>query len=131
MKRLVALLGVTALVVTVNAVNAQNRPQPMPLPSGTATSTAQPDWSKVRFPLSAMQYDKLLAPLLDTVRTSPSKLHASQGDADLLVLTIKDCAMRVEADGWVSKQEAKYCDRIISAKIQEIMSYYTAQAGGN
>jgi hypothetical protein len=124
MNRFAAILGVGAVVLGVSAASAQIAPQPLPpVPDGIMNMT---------FPAPAARYEKFVQYFLTIIRQAPTRFHITQGDTDLLVLVVKDCAARVEADGWVTKHESKYCEKITTAKIHELMApYVIQQAGGN
>ncbi len=124
MKPLHALLGGVALVLGVNVANAQQRPN-MPLPPPPK------ELKTLRFPAPAAKYDQVVQWYLGLIRQFPVRFHAAQADTDLLVLLVKDCASRIEADGIVTQGEHKYCERTILAKAHELMTPYMMQERGD
>ncbi len=123
MKR-IAILTAAALAFGVGVASAQ---QHIPLPKPPN------DIKMIRYPAPSAQYDKLVQYYLTLVRSLPMRFHVSQADTDIVVLMLKDCAGRVEADGIVTKDEAKYCENITMAKIHELATPYMMQqaAGGD
>lgn len=124
MKRGVLFAATAAIAIALTGVASAQQAQPLPpLPENLG---------KLKFPMPAAQYDKIAQWVYTIIRQAPSRFHATQADADAVLLVAKECATQVEADGWVTKQESKYCERITSAKIHELMTpYIMQQQGGN
>jgi hypothetical protein len=120
MKKLGAFAAV-ALVLGVSVASAQQRPNHVPLPK-------PPDNLKsIRFPTSAAQYEKFVQWYLALIKQLPQRFHVSPGETDILVLHLKDCAGRIEADNIVTKAEADYCAASTTAKVDEVITPYLLQ----
>ncbi len=129
MKAKIGILAAAALVLSVSVAGAQQQVPHVPLPK-------LPDNLKtLHFPAPAAQYDKLVQWHLALIRTLPQRFHITQGETDVLVLYLKDCAGRIEADNIVTKAEADYCTNSTMAKVQEVLTPYIvqmqAQQGGD
>lgn len=99
--------------------------QHMPLPQ------APPEFKSMRFPAPATTYDKVVSWYVAMLRQVPARFHVAPGDADAVILVLKDCASRIESDGVVTEGESKYCERITLAKVHELMVPYMMEQQGN
>jgi hypothetical protein len=123
-KKHLGLFAATAVVLGVGIASAQQRPPHVTLP------TPPDNLKSMRFPTSAANYDKFVQWYLTLIRSMPQRFHITQGESDLLVLHLKDCAGRIEADNVVTKSEANYCTNSTMAKVQEVLAPYIAQQAG-
>ena len=123
MKKHTAILGAIALVLGVGVASAQEHHfAPLPKP---------PDGAKqVRFPAPAAQYDKYIQWFVTLLRTLPARYNVPQSEGDVVIVLLKDCASRIEADGIVTKDESKYCENITMAKLHEIVTPYVMERAG-
>jgi len=119
-----AILAAAAILFGVGIANAQHHNSPLPKPP-------EPLPKIVHFPAPASQYDKYVQYYLTLLRSLPAKMNVKQGDVDVVILMLKDCASRVEADGIVTQNEAKYCETITMNKVHELATpYFMQQAAG-
>lgn len=132
MKRLVGLLAAVVLLVGVDA-SAQQRPEPVG--GGEQQQQQQIDIPKpnqplpvLRYPAPAANYERYVQYWLQLLRSMPSsRYHVAQVDVDSAVLMLKDCSARIEADGYVTRNEAKACRKQMMAKLHEIATPYMMQ----
>ncbi len=119
-----ALLAAAAVLFGVSVASAQHT-SPLPKPPEPLPKT-------VHFPAPASQYDKYVQYYLVLLRSLPSRMNVRQADVDIVILLLKDCASRIEADGIVTQNEAKYCETITMNKVHELATPYVMQqaAGG-
>ena len=123
MKRFVGACALAiGMLLQGASANAQQR---MPLP--------KPDHPLpriTRFPIPAAQYDQYVQYYLVVIRQLPARFHVAQSDADSIVLLVKDCASKVEADGYVTRSEMDYCHNIMMTKAHEVAAPYMLQRAG-
>jgi hypothetical protein len=120
-----ALLAAATIIFGVSIASAQHTTSPLPKPP-------EPLPKFVRFPAPASQYDKYVQYYMTLLRSLPSRMGVKQGDVDVVILLLKDCASRIEADGIVTQAESKYCETITMNKVHERATPYMMQqmAGG-
>ena len=125
MKRFVAVCAIVlGFSMYGSTVSAQQR-QPLPKP-------AQPLPHLTHFPVPASAYEQYVQWSLQMLRQLPSRYRVAQSDVDKLILNLKDCSSRAESDGYVTRQEMDYCNKVMKAKLHEVAAPYILQqaAGG-
>lgn len=127
---LFASLVATTLMIGGSA-SAQQRPSPLPTGNGNSALKPENKLPPLRFPTTAATYEQYVQYWLKLVRTATTKYRVSQGDANKVVLHLKDCASRVEADGYVTRAEANYCRTTTMSMVHEIATPYMMQAAGD
>ena len=127
MKAHKAILAGAMVVFAVTAASAQQRPTPTHMALPPPPKALQ----SLRFPAPADKYDQLAQWYLALFRQFPARFHVAQADTDLLILLLKDCTARIEADGIVTEGEHKYCRRQTLAKAHELMVPYMLQERGD
>ncbi len=130
MKRLGLLLGVLilgAFVVLAQDASAQQRPTPVP--ATTHGSSIKPDrpLPPLHFPTTAATYEAYVQFYLKMLREAGVRYHVDSGDTNKAILLLRDCASRVEADGYVTRNEARACHRQTMAMVHEIATPYMMQ----
>ncbi len=124
MKRVVLLVALMLMVVGIPTANAQQQ-QVQPIPEVPKPDHPLP---LLRFPAPAATYDLYVQYWLQLIRTAGQRYHVGPGETDKVVLLVKDCAMRVEADGYVTQGEARDCRVMAMTKMHEIATPYIVQA---
>jgi hypothetical protein len=124
MMKYLGLLAAVALSVSmVGTAAAQQMPQPLPTngTGGTHHVTVHQDISPLRFPATAARYEVFVSFMLDGIRKmSTSRGVVTQGDINKMVLQLKECAARVEANGTVTSAENASCIGILRTSLREI-----------
>ena len=127
MKRLLCICAIVSgmLLQGVQANAQQQQITPLPKP-------VHPLPKLRHFPIPASDYEQYVQWYLQVLRTMPARYHVQQGEVDSVILLLKDCSSKVEADGYVTRREMDYCNNQMFAKIREIAAPYILQhAGGD
>jgi len=128
MKRFV---GACALAVGMLLQGASaNAQQTQPTPQIPLPKPAHPLPRLTHFPVPAAQYDQYVQWYLQILRQMPSRYHVTQGEVDSVILLLKDCAGKIESDGYVTRTEMDYCHNVMMSKVHEIAAPYMLQAAG-
>ncbi len=131
-KLFVGVLAFTVTCVVVPNASAQQR-NTMTTTNGNHTTTTPPNPNAVKlpYPVSAARYEQFVSARLTMLRNARPIGPLSQGDINKVILLVRDCAMRVEADGVVTHNEMRQCNAIINTftkeRVREIKASSTAE----
>jgi hypothetical protein len=112
----------TASIILV-AISANAQQQPQPLPQQTDATEAAPKGPPVfhTFPVTAARYHTWLNWILSYAQKANGKGPVTQGDVNKINLRMRDCATRVEADGYVTQSEYESCIHVFDRTMNEII----------
>jgi len=123
-----------AATLVVSSANAQQRPTPLPSGGGAGSGSAlKPDHKlpTLHYPTPAATYEQYVQYYLKLIRAASSRYHVASADTNKVILFLRDCSARVEADGYVTEREAHYCNSQTMAMVHDIATPYIMQAAGD
>jgi hypothetical protein len=127
MKKLLAPFLALVMFAAVDA-SAQQRPQPLPTNTGNTSTTGGDPLHKplppLHYPAPASTYQAYVNFYAALLRQAGTKFNVAPGDIDKAMLLLKDCAARVQADGYVTLAEARYCRVLTMRKVHELAAPY-------
>jgi hypothetical protein len=115
-------LALVALVMLLPAsTNAQQRPQPLNTDATTQTTTTTrlPHGAMRHWPMPAAQYQILIDTVLAGLTKALTKHPTLQGEANKIILLGRDCTSRAMADGYVTRNENRYCISVLRGAFKE------------
>ncbi|HEY1954220.1 MAG TPA: hypothetical protein VGH28_01370 [Polyangiaceae bacterium] len=121
---------VSGLVVVALAVsaNAQQRPEPLPTEGDGSAQNQSKAPIINHFPCTSAEYDKFMKWQMGLLQQTASHFPQGPGEFNKVVLRMRECASKIELDGYVTQGEYEYCDRRLEETIREIeLSYQMTQ----
>ena len=114
------IVGVLLVFAFIGTAEAQQRPTQIDSTTAPTTTThyhhdTNPALTRLRFPATAARYQLFISLMLDMARKAAGHNGVTPGDSNKAILAIRECAMNVEADGFVTQSESNYCLRVIRA----------------
>ena len=111
MKKLLGVLLSGVVLTFVSGASAQQK-WTIPGPQNTHAHTQQ--HAQVHFPIPAAVYEAKISKALEKLRTARPIGPITQGDVNKVILLIRECASRVEADGYVTAAEMTSCNNVVA-----------------
>lgn len=112
------LLGVLLAGVVLTSVDGASAQQKWTIP-GPQNTHAHTQHAQVHFPIPASVYELKISKALEKLRASRPVGPITQGDLNKVILLLRECASRVEADGYVTVAEMTSCNHVVYQYKQE------------
>lgn len=119
MKNVVRACGagaVLALVLSGSQAEAQQQ-APQPVPEQTAVAITSWPTTAARYHVYVTWMIKEMSKLLGVPQA-----HVTQGDINKVALRVKDCEASVAADGIVTRNEFRMCERVWDQAFSELLA---------
>lgn len=124
MKRFLCITAVVSAMlfqgVQANAQQTHQHVDPLPRPTHKLPPLQH-------FPVRAADYEQYVQYYLVVLRSLPGRYHMNPGDLDPVILNLKECSSKIEADGYVTRREMDYCHNQMITKMHEVAGPYILQ----